>query len=90
MNGVTLHQKGRLDDHILPQIAFGCLCRTDADGMCGRHDGQGILVCLGINHNRLNIHFPAAANDAQRYLSAVRNQNTFEHRKCSYSKTINI
>ena len=50
-----------------------------SDGLVGHIDGEAVTVGLGIDHHRLDAHAPGGANDADRHLAAVGDQDFLEH-----------
>ena len=61
------------------QIAVGAARRTDADVLVGEPHVQRVLVGLRIDGDGLDAQLAAGADDAQRDLSAVGDQDFLEH-----------
>ena len=79
MNRINIADLGRAHDPIDFQITFEAGRRADADRFIGELDVQRIDVCFRIDRERANAEFLAGANDPQRDLSAISNQNFLEH-----------
>src|SRR6266446_5812378 len=79
MNSVDISHLGRAHDAIDFQITFIARCGADADRFVRQLDMERIDVRFGINRQRANAEFFASANDAQRDLTAISNQDFFEH-----------
>ena len=62
------------------EIAVGAPRRTDADVLVGEPDVQRVLVGLGVHRDGLDAELAAGADDAQRDLPAVGDQDFLEHR----------
>ena len=68
------------DDRRHAQVAVGAARRPDADVLVGEPDVQRVLVGLGVDRDRLDAELAAGADDAQRDLAAVGDQDLLEHR----------
>ena len=53
--------------------------RADADIVVGKAHVQRLAVGLGVHRHRLDVELAARADDAQRDLAAVGDQNFLEH-----------
>ena len=85
MNGLGAAFAGRLDDPIDAKIAFGGRSRTDRVRIIGVRDMQGLAVRIGVNRDRFNIQLEAGADDANRDLAPISDEDTFKHLRTPYS-----
>ena len=67
------------DDGRDVQVAEAGRVRADADGLVGSLDGQGGGVGLGVGDDRADAELAAGADDPQRDLAPVRDENLVEH-----------
>ncbi len=79
VDGIGAGDLGGADDGGHVQVALAAARRTDADVLVGEADVQAVLVGLGLDGDRLDAQFPAGADDAQRDLAAIGNQDLLEH-----------
>ena len=79
MDRVGAGDLGRADDGRHVQIAVEAPRRADADVLVGEADVQRVLVGLRVDRHGLDAELAARADDAQRDLAAVRDQNLVEH-----------
>src|SRR3954447_18608598 len=61
------------------QVAIAAPRRTDANILVGEADMQRILVCFGVDRDRLDPQLAARADHAKGNLSAVGDQDFLEH-----------
>jgi hypothetical protein len=61
------------------QIAFGTGSLADAYSFIGKAHVQGIAVYLGVDGDSADAKLTAGANDAQRYLSTISDQDFRKH-----------
>ena len=61
------------------QIALRQLRRADADGLVGKAHVQGVAVGLAVDRDRADAQFLAGADDPQRNLTAIGDQDFLEH-----------
>ena len=79
MNRVGAGDLGGAEDRRHAQVAVGAARRTDADVLVGEPHVQRVLVRLGVDGDGLDAQLAAGADDAQRDLSAVGDQDFLEH-----------
>ena len=79
MNRIDIANLGCAHDAIDFQITFRARRRADADGFIRKLNVQRIDVRFRINRQRANAELFAGANDAQRDLTAIGNQNFLKH-----------
>src|SRR5205807_8292573 len=79
INGVDVAHFRGAHDPIDLQITFRARRRADANCFVGKLHEQRIDVRVRINRKRANAELLARANDAQRNLTAIGNQDLFEH-----------
>ncbi len=79
MNRIDIADLRRADDPIDLQITLAARRLADADRFVGQLDVQRIDVRLGIDRDRPDPEFFAGANDAQRDLAAIGDQDFAEH-----------
>ena len=79
MDGVDVGNLGGADDHGNVEITLRQLRRANANGLVGKAHVERIAVGLAVDGHRADTEFAACANDAQRDLTAIRNQNLLEH-----------
>ena len=70
---------GGADDRRDVQVAVGAPRRADADVLVGEAHVQRVLVGLGVDGHGLDAELAAGADDAQRDLAAVGDQDLLEH-----------
>ena len=61
------------------QVGLSCRSRSDANRLVGIFHRQRVLIRRRIDRDRFHAKFAGGTHDAQRDLSAVGNQNLFEH-----------
>ena len=81
MNRVGAGDLGGADDRRHAQVAVEAARRTDADVLVGKPHVQRVLVGLRIDGDGLDAELAAGADDAQRDLAAVGDQNLVEHQR---------
>src|SRR6185437_4643028 len=69
------------DDSIAEQVALGGWRRTDAHRFVGLAYVRRSRVRLAVDRNAGNAHLAAGANDAQRDLAAVCDENLRKHQR---------
>ena len=75
MNGVGAGAACRIDDAIDPQVTVGRRVASDRHRLvCHPHVTRG-AIALGIDGDRRDAHLAARADDPDRDLAAVRDQN---------------
>ena len=79
MDRVGAGDLGGADDRRHVQVAVGAARRADADVLVGEPDVQRVLVGLGVDGDGLDAELAAGADDAQRDLAAVGDQDFLEH-----------
>ncbi len=79
MNRVGAGDLGRAQHRRHVQVAVGAARRPDADVLVREADVQRILVGLRVHRDGLDAQFAAGANDPQRDLPAVGDQDFLEH-----------
>lgn len=79
MDGVHIRDFRRADEAVDAQIALGALSFTDANGLVGQLNVHGISIRLGIDRDRADVQFLAGADDANRNLAPVGDQDLFKH-----------
>ena len=80
VDGLRAGDLGCADDVGDHQIGLGGRRRADADGLVRELDGQGVAVCLGVDHDGLDAQLVGRADDAHGHLAAVCNEDLVEHR----------
>ena len=78
MQCITTGFDGQVDQLAWVQIARQGIT-AHIVGFVGTFDVQGVAVCVGVNRDRSNAHLCTGANDANRNLAAVGNQNFLDH-----------
>jgi hypothetical protein len=78
MDGVSAGDLGGRDDARDVEIRFARRCGSDADVVVSKANVQGFAIRLGVNRDGLDAELAAGANDAQRDLAAVRDQDFFK------------
>ncbi len=68
------------------EIGLGCLRRTEVLTKVRLAHMESTTVHIGIHRDRLDAHLATGTNDANRDLTAVGDQNSFEHKKALPSK----
>ena len=76
---VAAGDDGRGDDGRSRQVAAPRLGRPDADRLVGELHGQALAVRLAVGDDRRQAHRPAGAQDPQRDLAAVGDQDARDH-----------
>jgi hypothetical protein len=89
MDGVGARHFRGGDDAIGLQIAIPRRRTADADGPIGQGEVTRSPVFLRKNADRLDIQFPAGAEDAERDLAAVGDQHAAEHPRGGFDGTPN-
>ena len=79
MNRVGAGDLGRAQHGRHVQIAVGAARRSDADVFVREADVQGVFVGLRVDRDGLDAELAAGADDAQRDLPAVSDQDFLEH-----------
>src|SRR5207249_967470 len=79
MDGFAVRDGGGRDDAWDIEIARPRLGGTDADGLVSQANGQGVRVGLGVGDDGANAHLPAGAEDAERDLAPVGDEDLVEH-----------
>jgi hypothetical protein len=79
MDGIDVADFGGADHAVDFQITVGTRGFTDADGFIGELDVEGIDVGFRVNRERFDPELLAGANNAQRDLASVGDQNLIEH-----------
>src|ERR1039458_520767 len=79
VDGVHVRDLGRADHRGNVEITLRQLRWADANRFIGEAHVQRIPVRLAVDRHRADVEFLACANDAQRNLAAVRNQNLLKH-----------
>ncbi len=79
MDRIDIADFGRADDAIDLEITFLTGGFTDTDGLIRQLDVEGIDVRLGIDGQRLDPEFLAGADDAQRDLAAIGDEDLVKH-----------
>ena len=85
MDRVGAGDLGRGQDRHRVQVAVGGLGRADADALVGEADMHGRGVGRGVDRDRGDAHLAAGAQDAQRDLAAIGDQDLVEHAHGAYS-----
>ena len=80
MNRLDIADLRHADDPLNHQIALRARPGTDAHGFVRIPDRKRIFIGFGINHDGLDPHFLACADNADRDLAAVCYQNFMKHR----------
>ncbi len=70
---------GGLDQGLHVQVALARRRRADVDRLVGVADVEGLFVGVGVDGDGRDAELLAGADDAQRYLPAVGDQNLLEH-----------
>ena len=79
MDGIHVGDFGGADDPVNPEIALAAGGFANADGLIGDLNVHGTFIRLRIDGDGPNIQLFAGANDSNRNLSAVGNQNLLKH-----------
>src|SRR5664280_638025 len=79
VDGVTAGDDRGGDDCGRGEIASLGVGRPDADGLVGQLSGQAFAIGLAVGDDGADAESPAGAQDPQRYLAAVGNQDLAEH-----------
>src|SRR5271163_3403658 len=91
MDGFCATLAAGLDDLVDQEIALGRGRRADKDRLVGHFDMKGVAVGLRIDGNRLNSHPARGLDDAAGDLTAIGDQNSFEHlRTCLQSRRLDL
>jgi len=69
----------RLNHLIDIEIALGCLRWADEISFIGVFGEERVFVCLGMDSNGRNTHFPAGPHNANSDFSAIGHKNLFYH-----------
>ena len=69
------------------EIGLGCLRGAKVLTEIGLADVESTTVNVGINRDRLDAHLATGTNDANRNLTTVGDQNSFEHKSALPLKT---
>src|SRR5207249_878102 len=75
--------EGRGDDRRRGEVRAARVRGPDADRLVGELGRQAVAVRLAVRHDRLDAERPARAQDSQRDLAAVRDQDAAEHQRDS-------
>ncbi len=86
MDGDRVGHLGRADDGRHVQIALERGGRADADRFVGQQNVLEVAVGLGVHGDRLDAELAAGAQDAQRDLAPVGDQNLLDH--CSHDGSV--
>ena len=79
MDGVDVGNLGRTDHRGNVEVALGELGRTDADGLVGEADVEGVAVGFAVDCDRTDAEFLAGTNDAESDFSAIGDEDFLEH-----------
>ena len=79
MNGVRAAGARGGHDPVRPQIAVACGRGTDRHGDVGKRRVHGLAIGLGINSDGAQSHPPRGADDADRDLAAIGDQECADH-----------
>ncbi len=79
VDGLRIGHLGGRDDGGHVQVRQRRRGRADADGFVCQAHVLGLLVGLGVHHDRLDAQLAAGALDAKSDFAAVRDQNFFKH-----------
>jgi hypothetical protein len=79
MNGVDVGNLGRGDYCRNVQIAVGRARRTNADGLIGKTNVQGVAVRFAIHSDGTHAEFTACIEDAQSNFATIGDQNLTKH-----------
>ena len=79
MNGIDVAYLGCAHDPVDLQVTFRTRWSANANRFVGQLHVKRIDIGFGINRERTNPEFLASANDAERDLAAISNQNFFKH-----------
>ncbi len=80
VDGVGAGDLGRGDDGRDVEVALRRRRRPDADGLVGEADGECVAVGRGVHRDGLDPHLAAGADDAERDLAAVGDEDFLDHR----------
>ena len=79
MDRLYVADLGSADDVLDEQITVGSLRRADADRLIGEFQVVGSTISFTANGDRFDPHLAARAENPQRDLSSIRNQNALKH-----------
>jgi hypothetical protein len=79
VDGVDVGDLGGGDDPVDPQIRLGGRSRPDADRPIGERQPRAVGVRLGVHAHRLHAQLAGGADDPQRYLTPVGDQDACKH-----------
>ena len=79
VNTVGVGDLGGRDNRRGVQVAFGGACRPDADRLVGQAHVHQIGVGLGVHGDGLNVQGLAGAQNAQRDLAAIGDEDFVQH-----------
>ena len=79
MHGLSARALAGLDDFLDDEVTLGRLRRADRNRGVGHGDVERVLVGVRINRNRLDPHFPGRLDHPAGDLTAVCDQDPFEH-----------
>src|SRR6185312_15571421 len=79
MDGVAAGDERGADHGRGEEVAPLRVGRPDADGLVGQLDGQALPVGLAVRHDSRDAEQPAGAQDAQRDLAAIGDEDLLEH-----------
>ena len=82
MDGVDIGDFGGADDGGNIEVAARALGRADADGLIGETHGQAVAVGFGIDRDGRDAEILAGADDAQRDLTPVGDQDFLKRDGC--------
>src|SRR5207248_2536995 len=80
MNRLDITDLGGGDNPVNLEIALARGRVTDAHRLVGQLEIRCVLVRRRVDHDRLNAHLPAGADDPQGDFSAVGDEDLGEHR----------
>ena len=80
MDGLGARLQRRVDDRVDAQVTLACRRRTDVDGVIGGADVSRLGVGIAVDGDGLAANGVAGADDAQRNLATVGNQDPMERR----------
>jgi hypothetical protein len=80
MDGIALGLNSNVDNTMDVEITLYRV-RPDKNGLISLFNMQGMAVRLGIDRYRLNAQLTAGANNANRALTTIGNQNAFKQLK---------
>ena len=79
VDGLDVGDLGRRDDRGDVQVAVCGGCWADADRLISEAQVQAVFVGLAVNRDRLDAQVLAGAQDPERDLAAIGDQDALEH-----------